>query len=186
MIVIIGLGNPGDEYAKTYHNMGYRSVSAFASAHGLEFTKNKYNAYYAQGVINGQKVIVLKPTTYMNLSGVSVSECVKSLKLPLDKLLVVYDDIDLPFGTLRLRKNGSAGTHNGMRNIIASLGSENFPRLRIGIGRDDRKDLKDYVLSKLSKEHEEVFDDIKNKIVNVINAFVNSEGNVESIDINNF
>ena len=186
MIVIVGLGNPDKQYEQTYHNVGYMCVDAFAEHFSMKFTKKKYNAYLAEGVLQGEKVILLKPTTYMNLSGVCVAECVRKLKLDLSKLLVVYDDIDLPFGTLRLRKNGSAGTHNGMRNIVENLGSMEFPRLRIGIGRDESKPLRDFVLSKMSKQDKEQFDTLKERIVNVINAFVANGGDTEKIDVNNF
>jgi len=186
MIVIVGLGNPDKQYEQTYHNMGYMCVDAFADHYSMQFTKKKYNAYYAEAMLQGEKVILLKPTTYMNLSGVCVAECVRKLKLDLSKLLVVYDDIDLPFGTLRLRKNGSAGTHNGMRNIVENLASTEFSRLRIGIGRDESKQLKDYVLSKMSKQDKENFDSIKAKIVNVMHAFVATGGDTERIDVNNY
>ena len=186
MIVIVGLGNPGKEYECTYHNMGYMCVDAFAELHGLKFTKTKYNAMYAEGMVEGEKVAVLKPTTYMNLSGLSVAECVRKLKLPLTSLLVVYDDIDLEVGVIRLRHNGSAGTHNGMRNIIAQLGTSEFSRLRIGIGRDSRMDLKDYVLSKVSGDKLKVVEDNMSKVTGVITAFVKFKGNTEKIDINNY
>lgn len=186
MIVIVGLGNPGKEYENTYHNMGYMCVDAFASKYGASFSKTKYHGMYAETFIGDEKVIILKPTTYMNLSGVSVSECVNKLKLPLDKLLVVYDDIDLPFGAIRIRKSGSAGTHNGMRNIVELLGTEKFSRLRVGIGRDERKDLKDFVLSKVSKENMTLLENEKQKIVKIIDAFISFKGDVERIDINNY
>ncbi|MBR4745634.1 MAG: aminoacyl-tRNA hydrolase [Clostridia bacterium] len=186
MIVVVGLGNPGKEYENTYHNMGYMCVDAFASSHGASFSKSKYHAMYAETFIGDEKVIILKPTTYMNLSGVSVAECVNKLKLPPDKLIVVYDDIDLPFGAIRIRKSGSAGTHNGMRNIVELLGTEKFSRLRVGIGRDEKKDLKDFVLSKVSKDNMTLLENEKQKIVKVIDAFISFKGDVERIDINNY
>ena len=186
MIVIVGLGNPGKEYERTYHNMGYMCVDAFAERHGLKFSKTKYNAKYAEGVVEGEKVIVLKPITYMNLSGICVADCVRKLKLPLSSLLVVYDDIDLEVGAIRLRHNGSAGTHNGMRNIISQLGTSEFSRLRIGIGRDDRMDLKDYVLSKVRGDKLQIVEDNMQKVTGVMTAFVKFNGNTEKIDVNNY
>ena len=186
MKVIVGLGNPGKEYDKTLHNMGYMSVDEFASSYGFSFTKTKYNAKYAEGMVDGEKVILLKPITYMNLSGLCVAECVRKLKLDLKDLLVVYDDIDLPVGAVRIRKSGSAGTHNGMRHIISSLGTDTFARLRVGIGRDERRDLRDYVLSKMSAEHTKAFDDNKQKITSIIHAFIAFDGDVERIDVNNY
>lgn len=153
MIAIIGLGNPDKQYFNTYHNMGFMAVDYFAEQNNLSFTKNKYNSMVAEGFIEGEKVLVLKPTTYMNLSGQAVSAVVNSLKIPLTNIIVLYDDIDIPVGTLRLRKSGSAGTHNGMRNIVELLGSKDFPRLRIGIGCEHRGDLVSFVLSKVSGEN---------------------------------
>lgn len=153
MIAIIGLGNPDKQYLNTYHNMGFMAVDYFAEQNNLSFTKNKYNSMVAEGFIEGEKVLVLKPTTYMNLSGQAVSAVVNSLKIPLTNIIVLYDDIDIPVGTLRLRKSGSAGTHNGMRNIVELLGSKDFPRLRIGIGCEHRGDLVSFVLSKVSGEN---------------------------------
>ena len=153
MIAIIGLGNPGIEYQNTYHNMGYMAVDYFAEQNGLSFTKNKFNSMVAEGFINGEKVLVLKPTTFMNLSGQAVSSVVNLLKIPLTNVMVVYDDLDIPVGTLRLRKSGSAGTHNGMRNIVERLGSKDFPRLRIGIGCERKGDLISFVLSKVTGEN---------------------------------
>ncbi len=185
MIVIVGLGNPGKEYGRTYHNMGYMAVDAFADKYNLQFTKTKYNSMYAEGMVDGQKVVLLKPTTYMNNSGLAVAECVRKLKLPLNNLLVVYDDIDMPMGQIRLRSKGSAGTHNGMRNIVQCLGSDQFARLRIGIGRDTRMDLKDYVLGTVSSANMEILNAEMDKIVGIMHAYTQI-GDAERIDINNY
>lgn len=186
MIAIIGLGNPGKEYENTYHNMGYIAIDAFAREYGFNFTKTKYNGMFAEGRIANEKVVLLKPTTYMNLSGQAVVQLVNALKIPTDNILVVYDDIDLPMGEIRIRKKGSAGTHNGMRNIIQLLGSDAFSRLRIGIGRDERMDLKDYVLSKVTGEKLTTLTAELPKIVKVMNAFVEFKGDTERIDVNNY
>ena len=183
MIVIIGLGNPEKTYENTYHNMGFMALDYFAKKNDLEFTKEKYNGLIATGLVEGEKVMLIKPTTYMNLSGKSVRAVVSGLKLPLENLLVIYDDIDMPVGTVRLRKEGSAGTHNGMRSIVSELGSTCFSRIRIGIGRDARMDLASYVLSKVSKENLEIlnakFDDINNKIL----EFIKKKGKIEATTI---
>ncbi len=152
MYVIVGLGNPDGQYAKTYHNVGFQTVDMLASRWGAEFRKKKYDSMVAETMYEGEKVLLMKPTTYMNLSGKAVSGVVRGLKVPLDHVVVVYDDIDLPVGKIRYRKNGSAGTHNGMRSIIGLVGSSEFQRVRVGIGRDERMDLADYVLSNISQE----------------------------------
>ena len=124
----------------------------FAVKNSIVFSKNKYHSMFGEGLINGEKVILLKPTTYMNLSGQAVREIVKSLKLDLKDLLIIYDDIDLPVANIRTRNSGSAGTHNGMRNITQELNSTDFARIRIGIGKPQFGDLKDNVLSKIKGE----------------------------------
>lgn len=186
MIVIVGLGNPEKKYDNTYHNVGFYCVDYFAENNGIKFTKTKYNALVGEGMVEGNKVVILKPLTYMNNSGVSVSQIVNQLKLPLEKLLVVYDDLDLPCGTLRFRKKGSAGTHNGMRNIVTVLGREDFARLRVGIGKDDNIPVIDYVLSRINKENKDKLNNILPKMNGVIKEFIKSDGKIESIDINKF
>lgn len=181
MIAVVGLGNIGENYENTYHNCGFRAINCFAEKNGFKFTKNKYSGQVAEGVFNGKKVILLKPSTYMNLSGQSVSKMVRMLKLDLSKVLVVYDDVDLPIGSVRLRKSGSAGTHNGMRNIISELNSENFPRLRIGIGRDEKLNLADYVLSRISNENMALLQPAFNKAKDIIESFIKNDGDIEKV-----
>ncbi len=184
MIIIVGLGNVGSEYDNTYHNMGFNVVNKFAEKNGFVFNKTKFSGSVAEGMFNGEKVVLIKPSTYMNLSGTSVKKAVSMYKLELSKLLVVYDDIDLPVGALRVRKSGSAGTHNGMRNIVLELGSNEFPRLRVGIGRDERMSLADYVLSHVNAENKEKLEPAFNNAVNIIEQFINLKGDVEKIRIN--
>ena len=184
MIVVVGLGNPEKKYDNTYHNVGFRSVDYFANANNIQFTKKKYNAMVGEGIIEGNKVVVLKPLTYMNLSGTSVSQIVNQLKLPLDKLIIVYDDADIPCGTLRFRKQGSAGTHNGMRNIVTMLGSTEFSRLRVGIGKSDTMPIVDYVLSRINAVNAELIDGIMPKVNEALKQFVITDGKVDNIDIN--
>lgn len=183
MIVIIGLGNPEKTYENTYHNMGFMMLDYFAKENGLEFTKEKYNGLVATGLIDGEKVMLIKPTTYMNLSGKSVRAVVSGLKIPLENILVIYDDIDMPVGTVRFRKEGSTGTHNGMRSIASELGSTNFPRIRIGIGRDERMDLASYVLSRVSKENLEILNNKFPAINNKIIEFIKKKGKIEATTI---
>ena len=131
MKLIVGLGNIGKEYDETRHNAGFMTIDRFAEKHALEFNKQKFDAMIADGIINGKKVILAKPTTYMNESGRSVRQIVDFYKLDPEDVLVVHDDMDLATGRLRLRQKGSAGGHNGIKSIIAHLGTEKFKRLRI-------------------------------------------------------
>jgi len=182
MITIVGLGNPGKNYEKTIHNLGYMTIDYFADKNGLRFTKSKYFGKVAEGIVDGEKVILLKPETFMNLSGKSVEDLVHSLKLDLSNLIVVYDDIDLAVGVIRVRSKGSAGTHNGMRDIVQKLG-ENFARLRIGAGRPEFGDLANYVLSNISNEKMQIYVDTFEKAEKILKIFIKSK-TVEGIDIN--
>lgn len=137
MRLVVGLGNPGKEYARSRHNVGFLCLNHFARSHRLAFSQRQGKARLAQGVVDGMDILLAKPTTYMNRSGLAVAALVRRWKLPLAHLLVIYDDIDLPLGKIRLRPRGSAGGHHGMESIIAALGSQDFPRLRVGIGRPE-------------------------------------------------
>ena len=154
MYIIAGLGNPGKKYENTRHNMGFLAVDLLAEKYGIRIDKIKFKALVGEGRIAGQKVLLVKPQTYMNLSGQSIVEVMNFYKVEIENLIVIYDDIDIPTGTIRLRKKGSAGTHNGMRNIVYLLGDDGFPRIRVGIGRTDGKqpDLIHYVTSGVPKE----------------------------------
>lgn len=159
MKLIVGLGNPENKYLKTFHNLGFLAVEETARLLGLEFCKEKCRAMIAEGIINGEKVVLAKPLTYMNLSGESVRDLVSFYKIPLENVLVMYDDYDLPKGKIRMREKGSAGTHNGMRNIVLHLGSENFARLRVGFRPSEPiiVPLIDLVLSGIKEEDKEIF-----------------------------
>lgn len=150
--LIVGLGNPGKEYAETRHNVGFRCVEELARRHGLKWDKPRLKAEQARGVIAGKDVVLAKPQTYMNLSGISVVQLVKWYKVPLTELLIIHDDLDLPFGTLRLRAEGSAGGQNGMGSIIEQLRTNTIPRLKIGIGRPRWGEPKEYVLTRFAKD----------------------------------
>ena len=149
--LIVGLGNPGREYEKTRHNTGFRAMDILAEKLNAKVDRLKFQGLYTQVNYNGKKLFLLKPQTYMNLSGDCVQKLLHFYKVPPEHLIVMYDDIDLPTGSLRIRANGSAGTHNGMRSVVACVNSENFPRIRIGVGKQGEGELKDYVLGKPSK-----------------------------------
>lgn len=156
MYIIVGLGNPGREYEKTRHNIGFRVIDAVAEQFGIGLTEKKHKAVLGKGIIDGQKAVLAKPQTYMNLSGESVRALVDYYKADEEtELIVIYDDISLDVGRLRIRKKGSAGGHNGMKNIILHLGHDTFCRIRMGVGDKPKGyDLADYVLGHFSKEEE--------------------------------
>jgi len=154
MVIIVGLGNPGKDYEMTRHNAGFMAIDALSEKYGIDVNEKKHKAKIGKGVIDGKKVILAKPQTFMNSSGESVRELVDYYKPDIeDELIIVYDDITLDVGGLRVRKKGSAGGHNGMKSIIAHLGSEDFKRIRVGIGeKPARMDLADWVLGHFKKE----------------------------------
>lgn len=164
MKCIIGLGNIGKEYENTRHNSGFIVLDAIAEKYNISLDKKKKKCIYGEGIINGQKVSLVKPTTYMNLSGEAIVEMMNWYKIMTEDIVVIYDDVDLKFGNIRYREKGSSGTHNGMRNIIANLKTEEFARIRIGI--ENRGDtpipLMDYVLQGFSEEELNI---IKEQIV---------------------
>lgn len=157
--LIIGLGNPGKKYENTRHNVGFDTIDYLSYKHSIKVSRIGFKAVYGEGEIEGKRIILLKPQTFMNLSGESVREIVDWYKVPLERVIIIYDDIDLEPGKIRIRPKGSSGSHNGMKSIIYQLQADNFPRIRIGIGRaPERWDLADYVLSKFSKEDREIID----------------------------
>ena len=158
MYIIAGLGNPGKEYINTRHNVGFGALDSFASKYGISVEEEKFKALIGKGVVEGQKVILVKPLTYMNLSGEAIRAICDYYKIdPEEELIVLYDDISLPVGQLRIRPKGSAGGHNGIKNIISHLGTEIFKRVKIGVGeKPARMDLADYVLGHFSPEEAEL------------------------------
>lgn len=156
MVIIVGLGNIGVQYRNTFHNLGFRVVDYLAEKLSIDVTKEKYKALIGKGRVNGQEVMLVKPTTYMNNSGQSVVLIKKKFKDA--RIIVAVDDIDLPKGAIRYRERGKSGTHNGMRSLVEYIG-EDFERVRIGIGRDETKNLADYVLSNIRFEDEELFNE---------------------------
>ncbi len=159
MYIIAGLGNPGSQYENTRHNAGFRVMDILADRMGILIEEKKHKALCGRGVLEGQKVILLKPQTFMNASGESIRAAADFYKAEPEEVLVVYDDISLEPGQLRIRAKGSAGGHNGMKNIIAHLGTQEFPRVKVGIGEKPKgMDLADYVLSRFSKGEQELMD----------------------------
>ena len=153
MFIIVGLGNPGREYENTRHNVGFMTVDMLADRFNIEVKRHNFRAVFGEGYIGGQKVVLAKPETYMNLSGWSVMELCSWYKPEHDQLLLIYDDIDIPLGTIRIRGGGSSGTHNGMRSVIGLLGRQDFPRLRVGVGKKPEGwELADWVLSHYQTE----------------------------------
>ena len=165
MKLIVGLGNPGPEYARTRHNVGFQCLDYIAARHNISFDKKNMKAIWGKGSLAGKDVILAKPQTFMNLSGQSVGEIVRFFKLdPKQDLLVIYDDLDLPVGKLRLRPNGSSGGQNGLRNIIDLLGTPEVQRLRVGIGRPRQGTARDRVLNDFSKEEQPVMAEIYSRV----------------------
>ncbi len=153
MFAVVGLGNPGRNYSGTRHNIGFDTVELLADRNDIRLNKIKFKSIYGEGIIGGEKVIILKPQTYMNNSGMAVLDLYNFYKMPLENIIVIVDDVDIEFGTIRIRKKGSDGGHNGLKSIIYKLGSQDFPRIKIGIGKkEEGQDLADFVLSKFSKE----------------------------------
>ena len=169
--LVVGLGNIGAEYANTRHNMGFMVLDAWAQASNIVFESGRYG-YTATISFKGRRFTLLKPSTYMNLSGKAVRYWMNELKIPLENLLVISDDLNIPFGTVRLRKNGSAGGHNGLTNINELLGTQDYARIRMGIGNDfGRGHQVDYVLGELSDEEKEQMPELSKKVIEGIKAF---------------
>ena len=160
--VIVGLGNPGLQYENTRHNAGFMAIDKLASSLGIKIDKMKFKGLYADASVNGVRCLLLKPTTYMNNSGESVVQALDFYKLSPENLIVIYDDISLEPGKLRIRRKGSHGGHNGMRSIIDLLGSDEFPRVKVGVGKKPHPDydLKDWVLSRFSAQDNKLLADI--------------------------
>ena len=157
MYLIVGLGNPEKEYGNTRHNMGFNVINKIAEDYSVNVTQSKFKALYATEQIKGKKVILLKPQTYMNLSGESIIAFKNFYKIEDENIIVIYDDIDLEPGTIRIRKKGGAGTHNGMKSVVECLGSEKFARVRVGIGMpEDKSDLINYVIGYVPEEEKEI------------------------------
>lgn len=159
MYLIVGLGNPEEEYNNTRHNMGFHTINKLANQYKIEINKKKFKGLYTIGQIENHKVILLKPQTYMNLSGESIQEVSHYYHIPVENIIVIYDDMDIETGKVKIRKKGGAGSHNGMKSIVNNLNSENFPRVRVGIGTPkDKSDMIHYVIGAIPKEDIEKLD----------------------------
>lgn len=160
MYYIVGLGNPGIQYENTRHNAGFISIDYLARKYSIDVRKIKFKSLIGQGVISGQKVMLVKPQTYMNNSGEAIREIYKYFDFDHDKLIVIYDDIDIDFGSIRIRKKGSAGTHNGMKSIIYNLEFDDFPRIKVAVGKKPSyMDLANFVLSGFSKDEAKIIEE---------------------------
>ena len=157
MYLVVGLGNIGEQYKNTRHNIGFDAVDIIAEKYNIKINRQKFKGRYGEGRIGTEKVILLKPNTYMNLSGESVIEVVNFYKIDKENIIVIYDDMSIDIGKLRIRGKGSAGGHNGIKSIIQHLNSDIFPRIKVGIGQPD-EEVVNYVLGKFSKEQREIID----------------------------
>lgn len=174
MYLIVGLGNPGREYEKTRHNVGFVAIDYLASQIGANISKIKFKGIFGEGYIGGEKCILLKPQTYMNLSGESVRDCAEFYKIPPENIIVLYDDINLEPGKVRIRPSGSAGGHNGMKSIIYLLNSDEFPRVRFGVGAPSH-DLSNHVLGHFSEEDGVSVTNAIKKIEDIISTIINKD-----------
>jgi PTH1 family peptidyl-tRNA hydrolase len=175
IFIIVGLGNPGDRYENTRHNVGFDAVEAISKKHGIAVTKLKHKALLGEGTILGKKVVLVKPQTYMNLSGESVREILSWYKADLQNTIIIYDDIDLSVGKMRIRPKGSSGTHNGMKSIIYQLQKDEFPRIRIGVDKPPAGwDLANFVLSKFSDEERKKVEEVIQSTVSAVEEIIKS------------
>ena len=175
MYLIVGLGNPDKQYEKTFHNIGFISVGDAAEQLGVKFKKKECESSVAEAYVGGEKVILARPLTYMNNSGRAVKQLMSKYKIPPENLLVIYDDYDLNKGFVRIRENGSAGTHNGMRNIIKELGTGEFARVRVGFHPEGESKIPliNYVLSGIKEEDKKIFEKVINAVGKIGESFAN-------------
>jgi PTH1 family peptidyl-tRNA hydrolase len=170
--LIVGLGNPGRKYTHNRHNVGFQCLDRLAQAHGLSFTQRRAKASLSLGKIADVRVVLARPLTYMNLSGQALRPLVSFYKLSFEDILVIHDDLDLPLGTTRLRPEGGSGGHKGMRSIIEALGSQAFPRLRVGIGRPPGNDAVSYVLSDFTTDEQITLESVYERVVAAVELFM--------------
>jgi len=172
--LVVGLGNPGDQYENTRHNVGFRALDELAEMANVPVQKLKYKALTNTATVGGVKVLLMKPITYMNLSGEAVRQAADFYKIPPERVLVISDDTSLPVGKLRVRKSGSAGGHNGLKSIIQHLGTDAFPRIKIGVGEKPHPDydLADWVLGKFPPDDKKVMDDMVQKAAKAVECYI--------------
>ena len=172
MKLIVGLGNPGKEYENTRHNVGFEVIDRYLINKNIKIGKNKFDGLYEDTIINGEKVIFLKPQKYMNLSGEVVKKYVDYFNIDISDILVIHDDLDQNIGKIKLKQDSSSGGHNGIKNIEFNLSSKNYKRLKIGISNNKNIDTKDYVLGKFSKEERKILDEVINLCLNIIDDYL--------------
>lgn len=177
MKLVVGLGNYGKEYKNTRHNIGFMALDFYAKKNNLTIDKKKFKGLYTETTINNEKVILLEPQTYMNLSGICVRDFVLYFHIDIKDILIIYDDMDLDVGTLRLREKGSAGGHNGIKNIIENLKTSEFKRIRVGISKDRERNVIDYVLGKFDGEDQKIINEKIDRISCIIDDFVKYDFN---------
>lgn len=176
MYIIVGLGNPGKQYEHTRHNVGFEVIDILADQIGICIEEKKHKALCGRGILEGQKVVLVKPQTFMNLSGESVRAIFDFYKVESKDIIIVYDDVSLEPGQLRIRGKGSAGGHNGIKNIIAHLGTQEFPRVKVGVGEKPKgMDLADYVLSRFSKEEQDTMEEAFHEAANAVTMMVKQD-----------
>lgn len=171
MYLIVGLGNPGKDYEETRHNVGFDILDLVSQKYNIHMSRIKFKGMYGEGKIGNEKVVLLKPVTFMNLSGESVKEVCDFYKIPNEKVIVIYDDISLDVGRIRIRKSGSAGGHNGIKNIIFNLSTDVFPRVKVGVGAP-RGDLISHVLGKFSNNDRVELEKVFNSVADAINCII--------------
>ena len=171
MKLIVGLGNPGREYEKTRHNIGFMTIDKYADKLGVSITKDKFNGLYGETTISGEKVILLKPQAYINLSGEVIRKYVDFFKINVEDILIIHDDLDLAVGTYKIKQKGSSGGHNGLKNIELHLGTQEYKRIKVGISNNKMMDTKDYVLGKLSKEDSDKIEEVKDIVMDILDDY---------------
>ena len=172
MKLIVGLGNPGREYENTRHNIGFMCLDQYVTTNKLDNYKEKFNGLYTKFLYNNEQIILLKPLSYMNLSGTVVRKYIDYFKINPQDILVIHDDLDMPTGKIKLKSNSSSGGHNGIKNIIEEIKTQNFSHLKIGISKDNRYDVKDYVLGKFTTEEQEIINSILKTTDSIINDYL--------------
>ena len=178
--LVVGLGNPGEKYAKTRHNMGFLTLDLLAEREHMKIDRIKFKATTAQATVGGARCLLLKPQTYMNLSGEAVREAAQFYKIPADHVLVIYDDVSLPVGKIRVRPSGSAGGHNGIKNIIAHLGTDQFPRVKIGTGAPGQDgDMIDWVIGEPSQADKKVLLESFKRAIDAAECIIENGGDCQ-------
>ena len=178
--LVVGLGNPGEKYAKTRHNMGFLTLDLLAEKEKIRIDRLKFKAVTAQATFGGARCLLMKPQTYMNLSGEAVREAARFYKIPPEKVLVIYDDVSIPVGKIRVRPSGSAGGHNGIKNIIAHLGTDKFPRVKVGVGAPGQEgDMIDWVIGNPSQAERKILQDSFERAIGAAESIIRNDGDCQ-------